>query len=242
MQNQLDSGPALGAGDPTPSRPTTMRPPGRSEREVAGWSLMGGALLFWSCWYLMPQPGTTDAAYILAAVARQRGSVLASAILQTLCAVALVPAALLAVRLRPRRGGNLLYVGAALLLVGAVGHGADPVYHQMAYEMTAPGVEASAMVPVMTRMQTEDVRLLIPLMLAFFAGAVCLAVGLVRARWARARLWQLYLLAALVGVAGRIAVAAGAVTARPVSLAVLALVSVGLASTGWVLRKAPRLA
>jgi hypothetical protein len=242
MQNQRDSRPTLGQREAALAPPATTRPPGRLEREAAGWSLMGGAVLFWLSWYLMPQPGTTDAAYILAAVAGQRGSVLASAILQTLFAVTLVPAALAAVRLRPLRGARLFYAGAALLLVGAVGNGADAVYHQIAYEMTAPGAQASAMVPIMTRMQTADVKLLVPLMLAFFAGAVCLAVGLVRARWATSSLWRLYLLAGLVAVAGRIAVAAGGLSARPVSLAVLALVSVAMASTGWALRKSPLLA
>jgi len=242
MQNQRDSRPVLGQGDATPALSATTLLLGRPEREAAGWSLIGGAVLFWLSWYLMPQPGTTDAAYILAAVAGQRGSVLASAILQTLFAVALVPAALVAVRLRPARGARLLYVGAALLLVGAVGNGADAVYHQLAYEMTAPGAQESAMVPIMTRMQTADIRLLIPLMLAFFAGAVCLAVGLVRARWATSRLWQLYVLAGLVAVGGRAAVAAGGLAARPVSLAVLALVSVAMASTGFALRRTPPLA
>ncbi|HEY8925825.1 MAG TPA: hypothetical protein VIU64_15665 [Polyangia bacterium] len=239
MSSHRAARPAPEKGVSTEAFPTAAPPPGRAEREVAAFGLIGGALLFWLSWSLMPQPGTTDAAFILAAVAGQRGSVLASAILQTLCAVTLVPAALLAVRLRPARGARLLYVGAALLLVGAVGHGADAVYHQMAYEMTAPGTQRSAMLPVMTRMQTEDVRLLIPLMLAFFAGAVCLAMGLVRARWAKSWLWQLYVLAALVAVGGRLAVSAGVLSARPVSLSVLGVVSVALAATGWTLRKTP---
>jgi hypothetical protein len=211
------------------------RDPGR-EGQIAGWGLIVAAGLFWLSWYLMPQPGTTDAAFILAAVARQRGQVLGSAIVQTLSAVATVPAALLAVRLPSRRGSRLLYLGAALLLVGAIGNGADAVYHQMAYEMTAPGVDIAAVAPVMTRMQTEDIRLLAPLMLAFFAGAVCLAVGLARAQLAPARLWQVYLLAPLLGIAGRIAVTALGLGARPVALAVLAVVSAGLAWTGWRLR------
>lgn len=239
MPNERDARPTPAKGDPRATLPTAAPPPSRAEREVAAFGLIGGALLFWLSWYLMPQPGTTEAAYILAAVARQRGSVLASAILQTLLAVALVPAALLAVRLKPARGARLLYIGAALLLVGAVGHGADAVYHQIAYEMTAPGSQRSAMLPVMTRMQTEDVRLLIPLMLAFFAGAVCLAVGLVRARWAASWLWQLYVLAGLVAGGGRLAVAAGTLDARPVSLAVLGIVSVAMGATGWTLRKTP---
>jgi hypothetical protein len=205
------------------------------ERAFAGWSLIVSAFLFWLSWYLMPLPGTTDAAFILAQVARQRGSVIASAIIQTFSAVAAVPAALMAARLATptQRGSTLLHLGAALFLLGAIGNGADAVYHQMAFEMTAPGVDVTAVAPVMTRMQTEDIRLLAPLMLAFFAGAVCLAVGLARAQLAPARLWQLYLLVPLVGITARAAASLGP---RPVSLIVLGLISGALAWTGWILR------
>jgi hypothetical protein len=217
------------------------------ESQVAGWGLIGAAALFWLSWYLMPQPGTTDAGYILAAVARQRSSVLASAILQTLSAVATVPAAMYVARLvRGQRGSVPLYLGAALLLIGAVGNGADAVYHQIAYEMTAPGVDVRAMAPVMARLQTVDIRLLAPLMLAFLAGAVCLAVGLARARLASPWLWRLYVLAMVVAVAGRIAVTATGNGPRPVALAVLGIISGALAWTGWILRSSrllePRLA
>jgi hypothetical protein len=209
------------------------------EARVAAASLIAAAALFWLSWYLMPQPGTTDASYILAAVARQRASVLASAIVQTLSAVATVPAMLFVARLRRGpRGSTPLYLGAALLLVGAIGNGADAVYHQIAYEMTAPGVDASAVAPVLARMQTVDIRLLAPLMLAFFAGAVLLAVGQARARLAPPWIWRLYVLAALVAVAGRIAAKAGVVDARPVALAVLAIASAALAWSGWALRGA----
>jgi hypothetical protein len=209
------------------------------EAKVAAASLIAAAALFWLSWYLMPQPGTTDASYILAAVARQRGSVLASAIVQTLSAVATVPAMLFVARLPcGRRGSTPLYLGAALLLVGAIGNGADAVYHQMAYEMTAPGVDTAAVAPVMARMQTVDIRLLAPLMLAFLAGAVCLAVGLARARLAPPWIWRLYVLMALVAVAGRMAVKAAVVDARPVALAVLAIASAALAWSGWALRDA----
>jgi hypothetical protein len=213
----------------------------RFERGFAGASLIGAALLFWLSWYLMPLPGTTDAAFILEQVRQQRGSVIASAILQTLSAVMTVPAALLAVRLPTpeRRGSTLLHVGAALFLVGAIGNGADAVYHQMAFEMTAPGVDVAAVAPVMTRMQTQDIRLLAPMMLAFFAGAVCLAVGLARASLASARLWQLYAITPLVGILARAATVAAGTGPRPVSLVVLGFFSVALAWTGWVLRAVP---
>src|SRR5262245_15893621 len=92
-------------------------------------SLIAAAILFWFAWYLMPEPGTVDAAFILRAIAAQRGAVLLSAVLQTLCAVAVVPAVL---SLGPSRSG-LVRAGVALTLIGALGNAADAVYHQMAY-------------------------------------------------------------------------------------------------------------
>jgi hypothetical protein len=140
---------------------------------VGGWSLIAVSLLFWMYWFLMPEPGTVDASYILAAIAEQRGSVLLSAILQTLCAIAIVPAALSVVGVRSR----LVYTGALLLLVGALGNAPDAVYHQMAYEMTASDVDPAAMLPVMTRMQTEQIWLLAPLLLAFFPAPSASPLG-----------------------------------------------------------------
>jgi hypothetical protein len=198
---------------------------------------MVGTVLFWMSWYLMPLPGTTDAEFILAAVAGQRDGVLASAIVQTACAVVVVPSALLVARIREGRGSTAMYLGAVLLLIGAVGNGADAVYHQMAYEMTGPGVDVAAMTLVMERMQTEDVLLLAPLMIAFFVGAFVSAVGLARARLASPRLWQLLALVPLAAVAGRIAVVTADVDARAVALGVLALFSAALGWMGWALRK-----
>jgi hypothetical protein len=71
-------------------------------------------------------PGV-DASYIPAAIAEQRGRVLLSAMLQTLCAIAIVPAALSAVGVRSR----LAHAGAALRLVGALGNSADAVFNQV---------------------------------------------------------------------------------------------------------------
>jgi len=139
-------------------------------------SLIVAATLFWMAWFLMPEPGTTDASFILQAIAEQRGRVLLSAILQTVCAVATVPAVLSVTASRSR----LVRAGAVLLLVGSLGNAADAVYHQMAYEMTAPDVVRAAMFPVMTRMQTEQIALLVPLLLSFLPGAACLCIGLAR--------------------------------------------------------------
>jgi hypothetical protein len=197
--------------------------------------LIAASVLFWAAWFLMPEPGTVDASYILGAVSENRGRVLLSAILQTVCAVALVPAALGAVEARSK----LASVGACLLLIGALGNAADAVYHQMAYEMTAPDVDRDAMLPVMTRMQTEQILLLAPILVSFFPGAVCLSLGLARAGLAPRRVWLLYAAALVVGLAGMVLATTAGMSPRPFSLTSLGLVSAALAATGFGMRRAP---
>jgi len=205
-------------------------------RHVGGWSLIAAAPLFWLAWFLMPEPGTVDAGFILRAIAEQRSAVLLSAILQTLCAVAIVPAVLSVAASSSR----LIRVGAVLTLVGALGNAADAVYHQMAYEMTAMDVDRTAMLPVMTRMQTEQIWLLVPLLLSSFPGAACLCIGLAREGRAPQRVWRLFALALGTGVAGGVASQAFGLRPRPFSLTALALFSLALGATGWHMRRADR--
>jgi hypothetical protein len=200
---------------------------------IAGWCLIGAAILFWLCWYLMPEPGTVDAAFILDAIAAQRGAVLLSAVFQTLCAVGVLPAALAVAGSSSR----LVRVGAFLLLVGALGNAADAVYHQMAYEMTAPDVDRAAMLPVMTRMQTVQIRLLVPLLLSFFPGVACLCIGLAREGRAPRRVGTVLALALLLAIAGVVAALTLGVRPRPFTLGALALFSAALGWTGWEMRR-----
>jgi hypothetical protein len=200
-----------------------------SSLRVGGWSLIGASILFWLYWFLMPEPGTVDASFILSAIAKQRGSVLLSAILQTLCAIAIVPAALSVGVVRSR----LVYAGALVMLVGALGNAADAVYHQIAYEMTAPDADRAAMLPVMTRMQTEQIWLLVPLLLVFFPGALCPAVGLAQAGIVSRRAWQLHVAAWVLGLINVVAALTTGISPRPISLTALALISVALGWTGW---------
>lgn len=200
---------------------------------VGGWSLIAAAVLFWLSWFLMPEPGTVDASFILRAIAEQRGAVLLSAILQTACAVALVPAVLSIDHSRSR----LIRVGAVLTLVGALGNAADAVYHQMAYEMTAPDVDRLAMLPVMTRMQTEQIWLLVPLLLAFFPGAACLGIGLARVGLAPRHVGRLFAIALALGIVGAIAGSQLGVSPRVFTLAALGCFSGAIAWTGWALRR-----
>jgi hypothetical protein len=207
-------------------------------RRIGGWSLIVAAVLFWLSWFLMPEPGTVDAAFILKAIAAQRGLVLTSAIVQTICAVGLVLGVLSITGAR----STLVTVGAALTLVGALGNAADAVYHQLAYEMTAPDVDRAAMLPVMTRMQTVQIRLLVPLLVSFLPGAACLCIGLAREeRGPRENPRVAVLFAAALGLAVAAAVAARGfgVSPRPISLSALALFSFAIAATGWQLLTSP---
>jgi hypothetical protein len=204
---------------------------------LGGWSLIVASVLFWLSWLpwlLMPEPGTVDASLILAAIARQRGGVLLSAILQALCAIAVVPGAPAAVGVRSR----MARAGAALLLVGALGNAADAVYHQLAHEMTAPDVDRAAMPPVMTRMQTQQIWLLAPVLVAFFPGALALAAGLGNAGLAPRRLWLVHLAALAVGLAGMATALTTGLSPRAFSLTALAWVSFGLTWSGQALRRA----
>jgi len=202
---------------------------------AGGYSLMVAAILFWFSWFLMPEPGTVDAAYILSAIAGQRGSVMLSAILQTLCAVAFIPAALSVGGSRSK----LVRVGAFLTLVGALGNAADAVYHQMAYEMTAPNIDRAAMLPVMNRMQTVQIRLLVPLVLSSFAGPACLCIGLSREGRGPGSVGRLFAVALGIGLIGAVAARTLDISPRLFTLTALALFSVAMGWTGWEMRRAP---
>lgn len=136
------------------------------------WLAAGAACIFLA-WGLMPDAATNDAGHILDAVAAARPRVHASALIQLLGAALLLPGLLgLA-----RRGTP----GLVPMAWGALGMGADAVFHQLAYQMTAPGVQAAAVLPVMRQMQTAELAPHLPLLLAFVLGGPWLAWQLRRA-------------------------------------------------------------
>jgi hypothetical protein len=157
-----------------------------SPRAAGAW-LVTAALLFWLAWALMPAVGITDTRLIFEKVAAQAGAVRASVVLQLVSAACYAPALVGVARLPEATRRPSLAVGAVLLLVGAMGSAADAVLHLLAVEMVAPGVDRAAMIPVMERMQGPNLALLGPLIAAFFAGSVVLALGAARAglasRW-----------------------------------------------------------
>ena len=199
---------------------------------MSGALLAAGACVFWISWALMPGVGITDAARILELVAANRDRVLLSSVLQ-LASAGLFALALpgLARRFAPSRN-KWGAAGVALVAMGACGDAADAIYHQVAYEMTGPGVGRAAMVAPFQRMQSVDLRYLAPLVAAFFLGSTALAIGAMRESIVPK--WNPLLYAGAFAVAivtGPRAQAFGA-TGRFVGLIVLALVSISLAWIG----------
>jgi catechol 2,3-dioxygenase-like lactoylglutathione lyase family enzyme len=196
----------------------------------AGAWLVAASLGFWLAWWLMPGVGVTDPAQVLALVGGSRPSVYLSVLFQLASAAAYAPgvAGLLGSRLaRASRGVRL---GGVLLLIGAMGSAADAVYHLVAYEMTAPGIETDAMRLVQQRLQGPDLALLLPFVAAFFAGHALLVLGLARRGYAPRAGRALLAAVPVVATAGALAASAGLVPARWVGLAALAAQSGSLAA------------
>ena len=157
-----------------------------SQRAAGAW-LVAAALLFWLAWALMPAVGITDTRQIFEHVAARAPFVRASVIVQLVSAACYAPALVGIARSPAAERRRSILLGATLLLVGAMGSAADAVLHLLAAEMVAPGIDRAAMVPVMARMQGPNLALLGPLLAAFFAGSLALAIGSARAgivpRW-----------------------------------------------------------
>jgi hypothetical protein len=135
------------------------------------------AVTFWISWYLMPDPGTTDAAHILAIVGEWRTSVLASVLIQITSALAYLVALFLLVRMSAPQ--KTAMVGIVLFGIGAMGLCSDAFFHLLAYAMTNGAVTmGDNVVEVMHLMQTQGVVVLLPILLPFFIGSLVLAIGL----------------------------------------------------------------
>ena len=178
----------------------------------------------------MPGVGLTDAQEILERVARQRGRVGLSVVLQLVSAACYAPA-LAGALAQPALGADRhVRWGAVLLLVGAMGSAADAVFHLLAHAMTAPGLDPAAFVALMAEMQGPGLRFILPLIAAFFAGSLWLSLALARRGLVSAWNPGLFGLALGVGVAAGLLAPRIGIPARAVGLAVLALVSI---AQGW---------
>jgi len=150
--------------------------------QTAGYLLILAAFTFWLSWFLMPDPGTTDATHILQIVKQARTGVLRSVITQILSSILFV-VALCLLTLHFRSQKKITFAGIVLLNIGAMGLCADAFFHLLAYYMTDSSVHLQDdVVRVMTFMQTGGVMFLIPLLLPFFIGTLLLTIGLHKQR------------------------------------------------------------
>jgi hypothetical protein len=199
---------------------------------MTGPSLLVASVLFWCAWLLMPGVGVTDTDVIFALVGAHREQVFASVVLQLLSAAAYAPAALGLFASEEGRASKGLRAGCALLVVGAMGSAADAIFHLVAYEMTAPGIDVASMAVVMRRLQGPDLALLLPMVLALFAGHVAIAASLRERDAATRTAFRLLAWLPVLVVAGAAARRADLVPGRVVGLAALGALSGSLALVG----------
>ena len=201
------------------------------ERLSGGW-LVAASVLFWLSWSLMPGVGVTDTRQILERVALQRDAVWLSVVLQLVSAACFAPPLFALNRLGHARGSRALRTGTLLLAIGAMGSAADAIYHLLAYYMTDPRMQRDALVPLMDKMQGPGLAVLIPMVLAFFAGGATLAVGAANAGLAARRNPWLWVAAVAVAFSAPIWVRMNPAAPRFVGLTVLGLVALSLAGIG----------
>jgi hypothetical protein len=188
-------------------------------------ALAAGASCIFVAWGLMPDAATNEAGHILSAVASARPRVHASALLQLVGSALLVPG--LVAEARDRRST----LGAVVTLWGVLGMAADAVFHQLAYQMTAPGVARDAVLPVMTAMQTVELAPHLPLLFAFVVGPVLLGWQVRRAEGASVAATLLMAPAATLPV-GILAARLVGMPKRAIALIVLGEVWLGLTALG----------
>jgi len=207
-------------------------------RRIAGGCLVGAGISFWLAWFLMPLPGTTNAAYILDQVGAASGSVFASVAIQMICCALFVPG-LAGLLLAPELGDSTgVFVGASLAGIGVTGFAADAIYHLVAFEMSQPGVSREAMLPVMERLQSSDLVFIAPQLLALVAGIALLAARSTRSGLAPRRVPRELWAALGLAVVGGAAVRALGSGRRALALCVLALFSLAIAELGAALSRA----
>lgn len=210
------------------------------QKKLAGYLIILAAITFWISWFLMPDPGTTDAGHILQMVKQSRTAVFGSATIQVISSVLFVPVLFLLVRVSS--AGWKTMTGVILLAIGAMGLCADAFFHLLAYFMTDDSVNIQQdVVRVMTFMQSDALVFLVPLLLPLFIGSQVLAIGL-RSQQVISRIPVLIFAGAFViGVIGGIL--GNAVPALKIpgfTLAILGIFAIGQAWIGYDLIKTSR--
>jgi hypothetical protein len=205
---------------------------------LAGACWVGAAISFWLAWFLMPLPGTTDAAFILEQVGLTADRVWWSVALQLVSSALFVPGLLGLAMLPQVRGSGAVFAAGSLVGIGATGLAADAIYHLLAYEMSLPGIAREAMLPVMERFQSADLAFVAPQLLALLGGVGLLAWSTARAGAVSRLAPRVFALALVLAVAGGAAVRAFGAGRRALALAVLALFSLAIAEIGASLWRA----
>jgi hypothetical protein len=155
----------------------------RFRRRVAGISLIGFAATLVAQDLFGPRT-PSEAAGQYAAVAADRGGMIASSVFLLASSLFLVPAVWGILHLVRERGVTLGHIGGALAIVGALGHVAVMTYQLALVEMTKVG-DREAMVAVIDRLSNSATVgvVVFPMILAFALGLLILAVALWRARF-----------------------------------------------------------
>ncbi|AAS71744.1 hypothetical protein GS518_16025 [Leptospira interrogans] len=140
--------------------------------------LIFAAITFWISWFLMPDPGTTDARHILEIVKVSRNFVWYSAITQIVSSVCYIIALFSLADLITSQKKTTLS-GFVLFGIGVLGMCSDAFFHLLAYYMTDDSVFIQEnVIIIMNFMQTKGVIILVPLLLSFFIGSLILSIGL----------------------------------------------------------------
>ena len=209
----------------------------QDSRSVGGICLAAAALAFWLAWFLMPMPGTTDVAFILAQVGATPERVWLSVALQLVSSALFVPGLLaFAVSTEPR-SPRLGFAAASLAGIGATGFAADAIYHLLAYEMVQPGIERAAMIPLMARFQSADLVFVAPQLVALLVGLALVSLAAARAGLVPRANPRLHLAALGLAVVGGAFANATGQGRRVVALCVLALFSLAVAWVGVALAR-----
>src|SRR5262245_15138549 len=106
-----------------------------SQANYSGYLLALAGTTFWFSWYLMPSPGTTEAADLLNVVKHARESVYYSSIIQIVSSVFYLAALFLLAHLYGAEKKITLF-GIILFGIGVMGMCADAVFHLLAYYLT----------------------------------------------------------------------------------------------------------
>jgi hypothetical protein len=196
------------------------------------------ALTFWMSWFLMPDPGTTDAKHILEIVKQSRSSVLSSSLIQIVSCSLYVVVLFLTTQFVHLKNKTAL-TGIILFGIGLLGMCSDAFFHVLAYFMTDTSVAIEQnVVQVMHFMQTGGVYILVPILLPFFIGSLVLAIGL-RKQGTISKIPTMIFIAAFtsIPVGAVIIKAAGSTPGNSLSLFVLGLFAIGHIVFGSELKK-----